>query len=56
MAPRQAGMALVKALTGSHGGPQLDIIERSGHMVPLEAPNECRYLLKKFIFSNNPST
>lgn len=56
MAPRKAGVALVKALTGSHGGPQLDIIERSGHMVPLEAPNECRYLLKKFIFSNNPST
>jgi len=56
MAPRKAGMALVKALAGGHGVPQLDIIEQSGHMVPQEAPNECRYLLKNFIFSNNPST
>ena len=52
MAPRKAGMALVKAL----GNPQLDIIEQSGHMVPQEAPDECRYLLKNFIFTNNPST
>ncbi len=51
MAPRKAGMALVKAL----GNPQLDIIEQSGHMIPQEAPNECRNLLKNFIFSNNPS-
>jgi pimeloyl-ACP methyl ester carboxylesterase len=55
MAPRKAGMTLVNALTGSHGAPQLDIIECSGHMVPLEAPNECRRLLKNFIFSKNPS-
>ena len=52
MAPRKAGMALVKAL----GNPQLDIIAQSGHMIPQEAPNECRCLLKNFIFSNNPST
>jgi pimeloyl-ACP methyl ester carboxylesterase len=51
MAPRKATMALVKAL----GKPQLDIIGQSGHMVPQEAPNECRHLLKDFIFSNNPS-
>lgn len=52
MAPRKATLALVKAL----GNPQLDIIEQSGHMVPQEAPNPCRDLLKSFIFSNNPST
>jgi pimeloyl-ACP methyl ester carboxylesterase len=51
MAPRKAGMALVSGL----GNPQLDIIERSGHMIPQEAPNECRQLLKNFIFANNPS-
>jgi pimeloyl-ACP methyl ester carboxylesterase len=56
MAPRKAGMALVQALAGGQGVPQLDIIEQSGHMVPQEAPNECRYLLKNFIFSINPST
>jgi pimeloyl-ACP methyl ester carboxylesterase len=55
MAPRKAGMALVKALADGHGAPQLEIIEKSGHMVPLEAPNKCRQLLKDFIFSNNPS-
>ncbi len=55
MAPRRAGMALVSALAGEHGDPELDIIEQSGHMVPLEAPDECRKLLKNFIFSNNPS-
>jgi pimeloyl-ACP methyl ester carboxylesterase len=55
MAPRKAGMALVKALANGHGAPQLEIIEKSGHMVPLEAPNKCRQLLKDFIFSNNPS-
>jgi pimeloyl-ACP methyl ester carboxylesterase len=51
MAPRRAGMALIEALNG----PQWHIIERSGHMVPQEAPNECRRLLRDFIFQNNPS-
>jgi pimeloyl-ACP methyl ester carboxylesterase len=52
MAPRKAGMALARAL----GNPGPDIIEQSGHMVPQEAPNECRDLLKKFISLNNPPT
>ena len=52
MAPRNAGMKLADALPD----PKLDIIRSSGHMVPLEAPNICRNLLKKFIFSNNPAT
>ena len=56
MAPRKAGMALVKALTGGHGVPQLDIVEKSGHMIPQEAPNECRKLLRNFIFAKNPPT
>jgi len=51
MAPRKAGLALASGL----GDPQLNIIAESGHMVPLEAPNQCRKLLKDFIFSNNPS-
>lgn len=51
MTPRKAGLALVEAMPGS----VLDIIEESGHMVPIEAPDHCRALLKDFIFSNNPA-
>lgn len=50
MAPRRAGMELVNHLTN----PELHIIQESGHMLPLEAPDECRLLLKTFIFANNP--
>ena len=52
MAPRKAGMELVSHLAK----PELDIIQKSGHMVPQEAPNDCRLLLKNFIFANNPSS
>jgi pimeloyl-ACP methyl ester carboxylesterase len=55
MAPRKAGMALVKALTSSRSTSQLDTVEQSGHMIPQEAPNECRNLLRNFIFLNNPT-
>lgn len=51
MAPRKAGMELVEHLND----PQLHIIEGSGHMIPQESPDECRNLLREFIFSNNPS-
>jgi pimeloyl-ACP methyl ester carboxylesterase len=51
MAPRKAGMELVEHLNG----PELTIIEESGHMVPQEAPNRCRQLLRDFIFANNPA-
>jgi pimeloyl-ACP methyl ester carboxylesterase len=51
MVPRKVGMQLVEYLNG----PELTIIEESGHMVPLEAPNRCRQLLRDFIFSNNPA-
>lgn len=52
MTPRKAGMELVERLVN----PELHVIENSGHMVPLEAPDECRKLLRDFIFANNPSS
>jgi pimeloyl-ACP methyl ester carboxylesterase len=55
MAPRKAGMALVKGLTSDNDKPEFHIIEHSGHMIPQEAPNKCRSLLKNFIFANNPA-
>jgi pimeloyl-ACP methyl ester carboxylesterase len=51
MAPRKAGMELVNHLNN----PEVHIVPKSGHMIPLEAPNVCRQLLKDFIFSKNPS-
>lgn len=52
MAPRKATRELIDHLSG----PEVHIIAQSGHMVPLEAPDTCRDLLKTFIFSNNPAT
>jgi pimeloyl-ACP methyl ester carboxylesterase len=51
MAPHKAGMQLVENLAN----PELHIIQKSGHMLPLEAPDECRLLLRDFIFANNPA-
>ena len=51
MAPRKASMELVEHLHN----PELHIISASGHMVPQEAPDESRKLLRDFIFRNNPS-
>lgn len=51
MAPRKATMQLVEHLNN----PEVNIIAKSGHMIPQEAPNLCRQLLKTFIFANNPS-
>ncbi len=51
MAPRKAGMELVAHL----GNPALAVIEESGHMVPQEAPDRCRILLRDFIFTHNPA-
>jgi len=53
MAPRKASTALADALPPS---TKIEIIQESGHMVPLETPNQCRDLLKTFIFSNNPTS
>jgi pimeloyl-ACP methyl ester carboxylesterase len=52
MAPRKAGMELVEHLST----PEVTIIEESGHMVPQEAPDRCRQLLRDFIFKNNPAS
>ena len=51
MAPAKATAALVEHLND----PEVGRIADSGHMLPLEAPNRCRALLRDFIFSNNPS-
>jgi pimeloyl-ACP methyl ester carboxylesterase len=52
MAPRKATAELIEHLTD----PEVTIIPDSGHMVPQEVPNQCRALLKAFIFTNNPAT
>jgi len=52
MTPRKAGVEFAMHL----GNTETHVIESSGHMVPLEAPNECRKLLRDFIFANNPAT
>ena len=52
MTPRRAGVELATHL----GNTEIHVIENSGHMVPLEAPDECRTLLRDFIFANNPAT
>ena len=51
MAPRAATAELIQNLNK----PDVALIPDSGHMLPQEAPNECRALLKAFVFSNNPS-
>ncbi len=51
MAPKKACMELVNHLAD----PEVHVVPRSGHMIPLEAPNTCRQLLKNFIFTNNAS-
>jgi pimeloyl-ACP methyl ester carboxylesterase len=51
MTPRKAGLELAAQLADS----ELHVIEDSGHMVPIEAPDECRKLLREFIFANNPA-
>ncbi len=52
MAPRKATTELIEHLND----PEVALIPESGHMIPQEAPNQCRALLQKFIFSNNTST
>ena len=52
MAPRKAGLELVEHLND----PEVTIIAESGHMVPQETPNQCRTLLRDFIFRNNPAS
>ena len=51
MAPAKATAMLVEHLPD----PEVARIASSGHMLPLEAPDQCRALLKEFIFSKNPA-
>jgi pimeloyl-ACP methyl ester carboxylesterase len=51
MAPRKATSELIEHLAN----PEVTLIRESGHMVPQEAPDQCRALLRDFIFSNNPA-
>lgn len=51
MTPRKAGVELAVHLANA----EMHVIEHSGHMVPLESPDECRKLLRDFIFANNPA-
>jgi pimeloyl-ACP methyl ester carboxylesterase len=50
MAPAKATAALVEHLSA----PEVTHIPESGHMLPQEVPDQCRLLLRDFIFSNNP--
>jgi pimeloyl-ACP methyl ester carboxylesterase len=50
MAPRKATTELIQHLNS----PEVHLLPESGHMIPLEAPDRCRDLLKTFIFANNP--
>jgi pimeloyl-ACP methyl ester carboxylesterase len=51
MAPRKATDELIKHLNN----PEVHIFPESGHILPQEAPNKCRDLLKYFIYTNNPA-
>ena len=51
MAPAKATATLVEYLPH----PRLTRVPESGHMLPLEVPDQCRTLLKDFIFSNHPA-
>ncbi len=51
MAPKKATDELAAHLPS----PGVAVIADSGHMVPQEAPNRCRQLLRDFIFQNNPA-
>ena len=51
MAPKKASDALIANLPD----PDVSVIRDCGHMVPQEAPNRCRRLLRDFIFNHNPA-
>jgi len=51
MAPAKATATLIEHLPN----PEVTRIPESGHMLPLEVPDQCRALLKNFIFSHNPA-
>lgn len=52
MAPAKATAMLVEHLPK----PLVTRVPESGHMLPLEVPDQCRTLLRNFIFPNHPAT
>ena len=52
MAPGKATDELIAHLAN----PEVAVIPDSGHIIPQEAPNRCRKLLRDFIFTHNPAT
>ena len=52
MAPKNATDELIRHLKD----PEVHVFPESGHMIPLEAPNKCRDLLKYFIYTHNPAS
>ncbi len=51
MIPGKATKKLIEHLSN----PEVTFIQDCGHMVPIEAPDQCRRLLEDFILSNNPA-
>lgn len=51
MAPAKATSELVSQLAN----PEVHVVAGSGHMLPKEAPDRCRQLLRDFIFRHNPA-
>jgi len=52
MARSKASTELVEHLAN----PAVSHFPECGHMIPIEAPNQCRSQLKDFIYSNNPTS
>ena len=52
MAPRKATDELIEHLRD----PQVHFFPDSGHMLPQEAPDRCRKLLRDFICAHNPAS
>lgn len=52
MVPKKATDELVNHLDS----PEVHLFPESGHMLPQEAPDKCRDLLKYFIYTHNPAT
>jgi pimeloyl-ACP methyl ester carboxylesterase len=51
MAPRKATTELIEHLTD----PEVTLIPESGHMLPVEVPDQCCLLLQTFIVTHNPA-
>ena len=52
---RMAASKATATLVDHLPNPEVTRIPESGHMLPQEVPDQCRLLLKNFIYSNNPA-